>query len=471
MPGQPICRRQLKGRAQMKDKMFEALKKNSSDYAEIRIETEQATHLAYRGAEMEAAGASTFCGGIVRACRQGGWGVMVFDSLDNLPEQVDEACRCAALVGKETTTLAEVEVVETERPAELGHDPRGVDLDEKIRLIQGYNEIILGAHPSIESSGVSYGDSFRTVYFANTRGSYYMEERPRVYCAFHATARDGSLVQRTGDSFASAVTYDVAVGLEKEVRQVADRASALLKARKVKGGTQTVILNRKLGGIFVHEAFGHLSEADFLYENPKMRDLMFQGREMGGKNLNVVDDGSMHKTIGSLSFDDEGTPSSRSYLIKEGMLTGHLHSLETAGKMGAAPTGNARAVGREHPPVVRMTNTFIENSDMSAEELFADVDSGIYACDAFGGQTEFEMFTFSAGYGYRIENGKVGELVRDVVLTGNVFETLQAIDGIANDLKIYEGAGGCGKSGQAPLPVGFGSPHIRIRDVVIGGQQ
>jgi TldD protein len=461
----------VKGEALMKDRMFEALKKSSADYAEIRMEIEQTTHLAYRGREMESAGSSTFCGGIVRACMQGGWGVMVFDSLDNLEGHVDEACRCAALVGKETTELAEVEVVDAERPAELQHDPRGVSMDEKIRLIQDYNEIILGADPSIESSGVSYGDSFRTVYFANTRGSYYMEERPRVYCAFHATARDGSLVQRTGDSFASAVTYDVAVGLEEKVQHVADRAAELLKAPKVKGGPQTVILNRKLGGIFIHEAFGHLSEADFLYENPKMRDLMFQGREMGVKNLNVVDDGSMDKTIGGLSFDDEGTPTSKTYLIKKGMLSGHLHSLETAAKMRASPTGNARAVGREYPPVVRMTNTFIENGDMSVEELFADVDNGIYACDAFGGQTQFEMFTFSAGYGYRIENGKIGELVRDVVLTGNVFQTLKSIDGMANDLEICESAGGCGKSGQAPLPVGFGSPHIRIRDVVIGGEQ
>ncbi|MCK4391017.1 MAG: TldD/PmbA family protein [Desulfobacterales bacterium] len=462
----------------MKDRLFEALKKGRADYVEIRVEMEETTHLAYRGREVESAGSSTFGGGIARACTKGGWGMLAFDSLKHLEEQVEEACRCAAFVGhdvkrsaKEKTELAEVEIVDAERPAKLKRDPRGVSLDEKLRLIQGYNDIILGADPSIESSRVTYGDSFRTVYFANTRGTYYMEERPRVYCAFHATARDGSLVQRAGDSFASAVTYDVVVGLEEKVREVAERAASLLKAPKVEGGPQTVILNHQMGGVFIHEAFGHLSEADFLYENPRMRNLMVVGREMGVKNLNVVDDGSIDRTIGSLSYDDEGTPTSKTYLIKQGVLTGHLHSLETAAKMGAKPTGNARSVGRRFSPIVRMTNTYIENGDMSVEELFAGVDNGIYACDAFGGQTEFEMFTFSAGYGYRIENGKIGELVRDVILTGNVFQTLKAIDGMANDLKICEGAGGCGKSGQAPLPVGFGSPHIRIRDVVIGGER
>ena len=138
--------------------------------------------------------------------------------------------------------------------------------------------------------------------------------------------------------------------------------------------------------------------------------------------------------------------------------------------MDARPTGNARAIGRGYPPVVRMTNTYIENGPVPVKEIFSDIEEGIYACDAFGGQTEFEMFTFSAGYGYRIEQGEIGELVRDVVLAGNVFETLKAIDGIANDLEICEGAGGCGKGGQAPLPVTFGAPHIRIRDVIIGGE-
>jgi TldD protein len=454
----------------MKDRIKEALKKNTADYAEIRVETEESTHLAYRGPEMESAGASSFCGGIVRACHKGGWGIIVFDSLDNLEERVQMACHCAALVGAERTDLAEVPTVDSKLPAHLENDPRGVSLEEKIRLINSYNKIILEADPLIESSGVSYGDSFRTVHFANTRGTYYMEERPRIYCAFYATARKGALVQRASDSFASAVTYDVVVGLDERVYDVAKRAVSLLKASKVEGGPRTVILNPRMGGVFVHEAFGHLSEADFLYENPQMRDLMFLGREMGAESLNVVDDGSMDRTIGSLAFDDEGTPTNKTYLIRKGVLTGHLHSLETAAKMGAKPTGNARALGRKYPPVVRMTNTYIENAEIPVEDLFADVDDGIYACDAFGGQTEFEMFTFSAGYGYRIENGQIGDLVRDVVLTGNVFRTLKMIDGISNDLEICEGAGGCGKSGQAPLPVGFGSPHIRIRDVVVGGE-
>lgn len=454
----------------MKDRLFEALKKSSADYAEIRFETSDGTSLAYRKQEVDRANTWSLCGGIVRACKNGGWGVVVFDSLEGLDVQVQEACRCAALVGREKTILAEMPPVVEERPALLGRDFRTISLDEKLDLLGEYNRIILGANSAIASSSVEYMDTMRVVFFANTRGTYFMEERPKVTCAFRATARDGALLQRAHDSVASAVSYEVVLGLEDMAREVAERAVALLRAPKCEGGPQTVILNHRMGGVFIHEAFGHLSEADFLCENPRMRRLMAIGREIGVNSLNVVDEGPLQWTTGSLSFDDEGTPTGRTVLIKDGILAGRLHSLETAGKMGERPTGNARAVRRDAPPIVRMTNTYVENGQRTVQELFQGVDKGIYACDAFGGQTEFEMFTFSAAYGYRVEKGERGELVRDVVLTGNVFETLKAIDGIGNDLRVLDGAGGCGKMGQAPLPVGFGSPHLRIRGVVIGGR-
>lgn len=454
----------------MKDRLFEALKRSTADYAEIRVSVEEGLKLAYRGPEAEESSAWSGRGGIVRACTQGGWGIVSFDTLDDLPRQVEEACRCAALVGQEKTELAEVAVVQQERPATLTADFRGVSLDDKIALIQGYNAIILQAGTAIQSTRVGYSEQFRTVHFASTQGSYLMEERPQVSLVLFATARDGSQVQNAYETTSSTHDYGCVLGQEALAHTAADRAIALLTAPKCAGGVHNVILNPLLAGVFIHEAFGHLSEADFLYENPRLRELMHLGRAMGGPALNVVDDGRYPGLLGSHGCDDEGTPTSRVPLITAGVLTAHLHSRETAAKMGEQPTGNARAFGKNHPPIVRMRNTFIENGDTPVDALFTGVDHGIYACDAFGGQTEFEMFTFSASYGYRIENGQKGELVRDVVLTGNVFETLQHIDGFGNDFYIHQGAGGCGKGGQSPLPVTFGSPHIRIHDVVIGGQ-
>ena len=161
----------------------------------------------------------------------------------------------------------------------------------------------------------------------------------------------------------------------------------------------------------------------------------------------------------------------RNYLVKDGILVGRLHSRETAGKMGEQPTGNARTVAFQHPPIVRMTNTFIDAGTDTYAEMIKEIKLGVLACNYIGGQTAMEMFTFSAAYAYMIRDGAVAELVRDVVLTGNVFETLMHIDRIGDEIGwATNGPGGCGKGDQQPLRVGLGGPYIRIQDCVVGGQ-
>ena len=455
----------------MKDRLDRALASADADYCEIRFEESDGTQIAFRGGEMDVAASRKTRGGIVRACTKGGWGSATFDSLDALDAQVRQACESARLVGQDTTELAANDPpTDAEHRAEFQRDFRGVPLDDKIRLIRGYSDRIMDAHEAIQTSMVQYAERFRTVYFASTEGAYFREDRPVVLVAFAAVASDGQQIQQAHDSAASATDYDVACGLEKTVDEVAGRAVKLLDAPQPAGGPTTVVLDPRLAGVFCHEAFGHLSEADFLYENPKMRDLMHLGRRVGVKELNIVDDGSREGTIATRRYDDEGTPTGKTYLIRDGVLAGHLHSRQTAAKMNATPTGNARAINKNHAPIVRMTNTYIESGDTPVEQLLAGVDDGIYACHMYGGQTMMEQFTFSAGFAYRVENGQLGELLRDVVLTGNVFQTLDNIDGFGDDGRIINAAGGCGKGGQSPLPVTFGSPHLRIRNVVVGGQ-
>jgi len=231
-----------------------------------------------------------------------------------------------------------------------------------------------------------------------------------------------------------------------------------------------VILDPRLAGVFIHEAFGHFCEADFLYKNPRLAEIMTLGNEFGMPDLQVVDEGFISGGRGNAPYDDEGVRREKTYLIKDGRLHSLIHSRETAAKMGAAPTGNARAVSYEYEPIVRMTNTYIESGTSSFEDMIKNVERGIYAVDAYGGQTEFEQFSFSAAYAYEIVDGEVGGLLRNVVLSGNLFETMRSIDAIGNDLEVGGGPGGCGKGGQHPLPVTTGAPHIRIRNVTIGGK-
>ena len=456
----------------MRERLEQALKKSRAEYTEIRIEETVISGLNFRDEELDSIGSSSSTGGIVRALVKGGWGVATFNDLSDLEGKVAEAAEAARWVGKEQTQWAEVEPVVDTVTVDLKEDFREVPLAEKKAVVEAYNRIILSHHEKIQTTNVGYHDVFRRVRFANSEGAYISEERPDLGVGLSAIARDGDNVQRARESVAGTTGgFSLVRGIEEKASAAAKRAVDLLSAPPVQGGTYTVVLDPNLAGVFAHEAFGHLSEADFVYENERMKELMVLGKRFGPERLNILDDGSIPGLRGTHQYDDEGTKTRRNYLIKEGILVGRLHSRETAAKMGEPPTGNARALGYQHEPIVRMTNTYIDGGDATFEEMIRDIKLGVYALDMIGGQTAMEMFTFSAGYGYMIRDGRIAELVRDVVLTGNVFETLKHIDMIEQEVVWSKSGGGCGKGGQNGLPVGLGSPHIRIRDVTIGGGQ
>ena len=456
----------------MRDRLAEALKVQDVDYADIRVEDLTNSWVNFRGPDLDTIGSSRTVGGIVRALYKGGWGYATFNDLEGLDKRVREACETARIVGAEQTQLAETEPVQAEIKASLVKDFRQVPLAEKKARMEEYNKIVLGYHPSIQTSMVRYADSFKTAWFASSEGTYIMEETPDVNLMVAGVARDGDIVQngfKTGggiDGFQSVENF------HGQAEKAAQLAVELVAAPSVTGGKYTVITDPLMTGVFTHEAFGHLSESDFVYENPQMKELMQLGKRFGVDGLNILDDGSLPEGLGTHQYDFEGVPTRKNYLIKNGILVGRLHSRETAAKMGEQPTGNARAVHFHHPPIVRMTNTYIDQGNDAFEEMIKDIKLGVMAVDAIGGQTAMEMFTFSAAYGYMIRDGAVAELVRDVVLTGNVFDTLLNIDRIGDQVIWHSnGPGGCGKGGQHPLRVGIGGPYIRIQNCVVGGQQ
>ena len=451
----------------LRDRMQAALSGVDADYLELRVETSQGSHIRYRGRELEEIGRSSSLGGSVRALAGGGWGFACFNDLGDLSEKVRQAVRQARVVSGEPVTLADVPPVVDSVPAELGKDPLAIPLAEKKAVLDQYVDIMWGV-PKLQSSTISYSDARRRVAFASSIGSYLEQERVDVSLRLGAMARDGADVQQAGLSLGSLGDFGFAERLHQQAKEVAEKAVALLKAPQVQGGEYTVVLDPVLAGVFIHEAFGHLSEADHVYADPRMQEIMVLGRRFGGGHLNVVDGASVPGLRGSYKYDDEGVSTTRTDLIREGVLVGRLHSRETAAKLGEAPTGNARAINYRFPPIVRMTNTFIEPGTASAEELLGDVRDGVYARNWYGGMTSMEMFTFSAGEAYRVRNGRVEELLRPVVLSGNLFTTLENLDAIADDLDMNQG-GGCGKGGQSPLPVSNGSPHIRIQRCLVGG--
>lgn len=448
-------------------RLAEALKKCSADYIEARLEQSQSSYISYRGRELESIGRANATGGNVRALVKGGWGFVSFNSLDELLGGIELAVNQARLVGSEESKLAPVEPVVDIVSSGIDENPVAIPLAEKKGLLDEYNDIIWRT-PKLQTSVISYGDSHKKVIFANSSGSYIEQERADVTLRLTAIAAGDGEVQQAGLSLGSRGDFGAIRGLHQQVEKLAKHAVELLSAPRAKGGEYTVVLDPVLAGVFVHEAFGHLSESDFVYENERLRQIMVLGKKFGNKGLNIVDGAAVPNLRGSYKYDDEGVPATKTYLIREGRLVGRLHSRETAAKMGEKPTGNARAINYRYQPIVRMTNTYIEPGAASFDDIIGDIKEGIYARNWYGGTTSMEMFTFSAGESYMIRNGKLAETLKPVVLTGNVFATLHNIDAIGNDLEMNQG-GGCGKGGQMPLPVSNGSPHIRIRRCLVGG--
>ncbi|MDJ0681386.1 MAG: TldD/PmbA family protein [Xenococcaceae cyanobacterium MO_167.B52] len=446
-----------------------ASNKNNVDYLEIRVEQSESTSISFRGHQLDGVDRSFALSGGIRACHKGGWSFVTFNGLAELQNRVAEAIQQAKLVGKETTQLANLEPIEDTVRVEIGKDPREVSLAEKREILEAYNKLILDYDPRIQTTMCAMSDRFATNYFVNSTGSCIIQERMDISGRFGAIAKGEEGIVRQGfESVHSRTDFNALVGIEERVLGAAKRAINQLEAKSVKGGQYTVVLDPYLSGVFIHEAFGHLSEADFVYENPRMQELLTLGKPLGIKELNVTDDATLPNLPGTMKYDDEGVLGQRKYLIKEGVLTQRLHSRETAGKMHENPTGNARAIRANYPPIVRMTNTAIEPGNSTFDEMLEGIEEGVYAVRMLGGQTNGEMFTFAAAEGYMIRDGKIAEPVSDVTLSGNVFQTLQDIEAIGNDT-IYTN-GGCGKGGQMPLPVSVGGPHLRIKNVVVGGR-
>lgn len=453
----------------MRDQIQTAIRSSRADYTEIRLEERENTRVAFRGPDLETADVVLDRGGFVRCLvHGGGWGIATFNDLTALERRVRQAYEGARAVQADPIELAPMAAAEDDIVVPLENDFRGISVTEKKSLAEEYNDILIQFDPRVVDTQTAYVDTFSRITFASSQGCYITEERPMVNVSFSAVAREGHNVQRAFEAVSRVAGFDAVQGHHELAREVAERAVNLLSAPPIPGGTYTIVCNPRMAGVFAHEAFGHLSEADFVYENPQAQEMMVLGRRFGQDILTIADDGSIAGLRGSHKYDDEGTPTGRSDLIKDGILVGRLHSRETAGKMNEQPTGNARATSYRHAPIVRMTNTFIEDGDTPFDEMIGGIDRGVYACDAFGGQTALENFSFSAAYGYRIRDGEIAELVRDVVLSGNLFVTLKHIDVIGNDFQWAEW-GRCGK-GQGGLPVAMGAPHIRIQDVLVGGE-
>ncbi|HCJ98169.1 MAG TPA: metalloprotease TldD, partial [Gammaproteobacteria bacterium] len=249
------------------------------------------------------------------------------------------------------------------------------------------------------------------------------------------------------------------------------QALVALKAKGTPAGNMPVILGPGWPGVLLHEAIGHGLEGDFNRKGTSVFTGKI-GEQVASEKCTIVDNGTLANRRGSLTIDDEGTPTQNTTLIENGILKGYLFDKLNAGLMGEKSTGNARRESYAHIPMPRMTNTYMLNGKDSLEAMIASVDDGLYAVNFDGGQVDITSgkFVFSANEAYLIKNGKITTPVKGATLIGSGDEVLKKISMVANDLKLDSGVGVCGKDGQS-VPVGVGQPSLKIDQLTVGGTE
>lgn len=454
----------------MKTLIQDILQKLDQDnrYIEIHIEESYPTIIQYNGKELETISDSSFFAGNIRILEKGYWAFYSFNQWDKdkIVQEIEKILKGFALLKPKTKPFFKQKPICDKIQTSYQKNPKNFSLEERNQIIKSYHNIL--QNPKITNSRSTYKDVWKKIIFANSEGSFIEQEKLFTGISLYAMAREGNTIEQSFFSHAGYGGLELIEGKEQEAEEIVKNTIELLSATPIEKGKYSVILDPRIAGVFAHEAFGHLSEADFIYENPSIQKMMELGRVFGKEELTIIDDGSLPGLAGYTPYDDEGIPAQRTYLIQNGKLKSRLHSRETASQMQEGVSGNARALNPLYAPLVRMTNTFIDKGKLSKEALFEKMQDGVYCVDYIGGMTNLEMFTFTPGRAFIVKNGKIKQLVKNAVLNGNVFETLLAIDGIADDLQHFGTLGGCGKGGQSGLPVTIGSPHILVHNVLIG---
>jgi TldD protein len=368
---------------------------------------------------------------------------------------------------------------EERRPAKLGAAapakgypvlarPEAVEAGRKAELLRACDARARATGAEVSQARVGYTESRRTVEVYNSEGRAASDDRTRVRLSAQVVARRNGRVETGTDTHGGHAGWELfETDPERVAERAARRALTLLDAVDAPIGRLPVVVGNGFGGVLLHEAVGHGLEADGVQK----RASVYAGRlgeRVAPDFVTAYDDGSRQGDWGSDGIDDEGTPTRRTTVIEEGRLSSYLYDLLRARRDGVESTGNGRRESFRHVPVPRMTNTFFAPGEATPDELIAGVDRGFYAVSFGGGQVEPATgdFVFGVSEGYLIEGGRVTAPVRGATLVGNGLEALGAIDGVAGDLEIATGY--CVKAGQS-VPAGVGQPHVRIRELTVGG--
>jgi TldD protein len=344
--------------------------------------------------------------------------------------------------------------------------------ESKVKLLQEIDGYVRAKDPRVQQVSVSFGASWQVAEIVRADGATYRDARPLVRVNVSVVAGSGDRQESGSHGYGGREGFERFLDAQ-EWRKAADEAvrQALVNLESVPApaGEMDVVLGPGWPGVMLHEAVGHGLEGDF---NRKKTSAFagLMGQRVAAAGVTVVDDGTIASRRGSLSIDDEGTPTNRTVLIEDGILVGYMQDRQNARLMGQRPTGNGRRQSFAHQPMPRMTNTYMRAGTRDPEEIVAAVKTGLYAKTFGGGQVDITSgkFVFTASEAYLIEDGKLAAPVKGATLIGNGPDCLTKVRAVGNDLALDQGIGTCGKEGQW-VPVGVGQPTLLIEGLTVGG--
>ncbi len=342
----------------------------------------------------------------------------------------------------------------------------------KVKLLEAMDAYARGREPRVRQVMASLLGSWQAVRILRADGSHASDIRPLVRLNISVVVADGDRMETGSHGIGGRVTYDGLLETDHwraAVDEALRQAVVNLDSVAAPAGDMTVVLGPGWPGVLLHEAIGHGLEGDFNRKKTSAFSGMI-GQRVAARGVTVVDDGTLQDRRGSISIDDEGTGSSRTVLIEDGILKGYMFDRLNARLMDTRSTGNGRRQSFASQPLPRMTNTFMLAGTTPADEIIASVKKGLYAVNFGGGQVDITngKFVFSATEAYLVENGKIGPAVKGATLIGNGPDVLTRVSMVGDDLKLDTGVGTCGKDGQG-VPVGVGQPTLRIDGLTVGG--
>ena len=347
-----------------------------------------------------------------------------------------------------------------------------LDFDAKVKLLEEIDKYARGKDQRVKQVSASIAGEWRAVQILRADGERAADIRPLVRLNVSVVVGQGDRME--SGSYGAGGRADYAAYIDPAfwrgaVDEALRQALVNLESEPCPAGEMTVVLGPGWPGILLHEAIGHGLEGDFNRKKTSAFSGLL-GERVAAPGVTVVDDGTMADRRGSLTIDDEGTPTSRTVLIEDGILKGYMQDRMNARLMGVKPTGNGRRQSYAHAPMPRMTNTVMLSGDKDPQEILASVDKGVYAVNFGGGQVDITngKFVFSCTEAYKIENGKVGAPLKGATLIGNGPDALTKVSMIGNDMALDPGIGTCGKDGQG-VPVGVGQPTLRLDGLTVGG--